>query len=53
MCCPQSFGEGVEAPLVLRAALSLTENRPAITSRARRCRVHRMIWGEGKEEYFP
>ena len=43
MCCPQSFGEGVEAPFVLRAARSLTENRPAITSRARRCRVHRIL----------
>ena len=73
---PASSGEDVEAPFVLRAARSLTENRPAITSRARRCRVHRilprvrddrdtplswggrrefleMIWGEGKEEYFP
>ena len=38
----QNFGEGVEAPFVLRAARSLTENRPAITSHARRCRVHRI-----------
>ena len=31
------------APFVLRGERSLTENRPAITSHARRCRVHRPL----------
>ena len=30
------------APFVLRSECPLTENRPAITSHARRCRVHRI-----------
>jgi hypothetical protein len=43
MCCPPSFGEGVEAPFVF-APVDRSQSKPALRSpfARRRCRVHRI-----------